>query len=310
MACSPHVRVAVFSSLCTLFISPAIHAQSRQETPQTCQSPCVSADELKEMGGKKIYPKIIVDDVRFDSPLHLPDSSEEPQIISEIRQHVLDLGSEGLEEVLETRIRGAWEDQGYFKVRASGQTQVMSSDAAYEHVLVTIHVDPGQQYRLGSLGFRSSDPDAPETLAFPQEELRKLIPLQEGDIFNTTKIRESLDAMKKFYDSHGFINFVATPITDVDDVALRISLVMELSEDKQFRVRKVEVFGLKPSKAAMLTSTVKPGDVFQNRLVEAFVKANRPEFLDVNSSEVLDMRKDEKEGTVDVMVDFRRLPKK
>ena len=147
------------------------------------------------------------------------------------------------------------------------------------------------------------------TLLFAPEELRKLIPLQEGDIFNVTKIREILDTMKKFYDSHGYINFVATPITVVNDVALRISLVMELSEGKQFRVRKVEVFGLKPGKAAMFMSTVKPGDVFQYSLVEAFVKANLPGFLDVTSSEVLDLRKDQKTGTVDIVVDFRRLPK-
>jgi outer membrane protein assembly factor BamA len=84
---------------------------------------------------------------------------------------------------------------------------------------------------------------------------------------------------------------------------------MELDEGKQFRVRKIEVFGLQPSKAATLTSRVKPGDVFQHSLVEAFVKANLPEFLDVTSSEVLDLRKDQKAGTVDVVVDFRRLPK-
>ena len=308
MACSPRVRVAVFSSLCTLFISPVIHVQSQQQTPQTCQPSCVSADEFKEMTGKKVYPKIIVDDVRFDSPVHLPDSSEEPQIISELKQHVLDRGLEGLDEVLEVGIRGAWQDHGYFKVTASGQMQVMSSGSAYEHVLVTIHVDPGQQYRLGAVHFREADPLQP--LVFTPEELRKLILLQEGDLFNVTKIRESLESLHRLYVSHGYTNFVATPVTEVEDDARRISLVFELSEGRQFRVSKVEVLGLEPSKAALLTSTVKPGDVFQYSLVEAFVKANLPEFLDVNSSEVLDLRKNEKEGTVDIVVDFRRLPKK
>jgi outer membrane protein assembly factor BamA len=301
------MRIVVLTGLCALAVGPVIRAQSQLEKSQSCSPPCVSADELKEVAGKKVDPKIIVDDVKFDSAVHLPDSNEEPEIISELKQHMFDRGSEGLDEVLEVRIRGAWQGQGYFKVMATGQTQIVSSDSAYEHVVVTIHVTPGQQYRLGDVGFRESDPVQP--LAFVTEDLRKLIPVQEGDIFNVTNIRESLDAMKKFYDSHGYINFVAMPITDVDDVALRISLVMELSEGKQFRVRKVEVFGLKPSKAAMFTSTVKPGDVFQHSLVEAFVKANLPGFLDLTSSEVLDLRKDEKAGTVDIVVDFRRLPK-
>jgi hypothetical protein len=71
----------------------------------------------------------------------------------------------------------------------------------------------------------------------------------------------------------------------------------------------VEVFGLEPSKAAILTSRVKPGDVFQYSLVEGFAKENIPGFLDATASEVLDMHKDQKAGTVDIVVDFRRLPK-
>jgi hypothetical protein len=270
-------------------------------------TPCGSPDELKEITGKKVYSKIIVDDVKFDSPVHLPDSNEEPEIISELKQHMFDRGSDGLDEILEVGIRYAWLNQGYFKVMATGQTQIVFSNSTYEHAVITIHVDPGQQYRLGDVRFRESDPEQP--LAFAPEELRKLIPLQEGDIFNVTKIRESLDAMRRLYDSNGYINFVATPITDVDDAALRISLVMELSEGKQFRVRKVEAFGIKPSKAAMLTSGVKPGDVFQYSLVEAFVKENLPRSLNVTSSEVLDLRKDQKAGKVDIVIDFRRLPK-
>jgi len=261
------------------------------------------------MIGVKVYPKMIVDGVKFDSPAQLPDSSEEPEIISEIKQHMFDYGQEGLDEVLEVRIRLAWEEHGFFKVLAHAQSQVVSSNSAYEHVVVTIHVDPGKQYRLGGVRFRSSDPDYRDTLAFPPVELQKLIPLQEGDIFNVTKVRESLDAMKRLYDSHGYINFVAIPVTEADDATQRISLLMELDEGKQFRVGKVSVFGLEPGKAAALTSRVKPGDVFQSSLVEAFVKANIPAFLDVTSSEVLDLRRNQKSGTVDIIADFRRLPK-
>jgi outer membrane protein insertion porin family len=256
---------------------------------------------------KKVYPKIIVDDVKFDGPVHLPNPSDEPGIISDLKRHMFDRGQEGLDEVLEVGIRGAWEEQGFLKVLVDGHSKVVSSDSMYEHVIVTIRVDPGQKYRLGSLSFRSSDLDYPE-LAFPREELRKLIPLEEGDIFNVTKIRESLDAMRKLYSSHGYINFVATPVTEADDVTQRIALVMELSEGKQFHIGKVEVFGLDTSKAAVLTSKVKRGDVFQYSLVEDFVKSNLPGFVNVTSSEVLILRKDQREGTVDINVDFRRLP--
>jgi len=308
MACSPSVRVAASISLCVFLFGPVTQAQSEPENPEKCSPLCVSTDEFREMIGKKVFPKMIVDSVKFDSPIHLPDSSEEPEIISEIKLNMFDYGQEGLNEVLEVRIRSAWQDQGFFKVLVWSQTKVASSDSTYEHVLVTIHVDPGEQYRLGDVRFRSSNSDDRETLAFPREELRKLLPLQEGDIFDVAKIRESIDGMKKLYNSHGYIEFIATPETEPDDSTQRVSLIMELYEGKQFRVRKVDVFGLQPSEAAMLTSRVKPGDFFQYSLVEAFVKANLPGFIDVTSSEVLDIRKNEKEGTVDIVVDFRRLP--
>ncbi|HXP69638.1 MAG TPA: hypothetical protein VOA88_10180 [Candidatus Dormibacteraeota bacterium] len=189
MAYNPRTRVAVLTSLCALLFGPVIQAQSEHEEPPKCSPPCVSTDEFREMVGQKVYPKMIVDSLKFDTPAHLPDSSEEREIISEIKQHAFDFGQEGLDEVLEVQIRSAWQEQGFFKVLASSQTQVVSSGPGYEHVVVTIHVAPGQQYRLSGVRFRSSDPDDRETLAFPREELRKLLPLQEGDIFNVAKIR-------------------------------------------------------------------------------------------------------------------------
>jgi hypothetical protein len=305
MVCSSPMRVVVLGGLFTLLFPQVIRAQHK---PKTCvPSPCPSSDAFEEMTGKKVYPKMIVDDVKFDSPAHLPDSSEEREAISELKQHMFDRGPEGLDEVLEIRIQGDWQNHGFFKVIATGQTQVVSADSTYEHVSVTIHVEPGLQYRLGDVRFRN-DRDEHDNLALPREELRKLIPLQEGDLFSTEKIRQSLDAMKKFYGSYGYINFVATPVTEVDDATQRISLLMELDEGKQFRVGKVEIFGLEAGKAAMLTSALQTGDVFNRRLVDDFVEANMSALPEGASRRVLGMQGDEKEGTVDIVVDFRARP--
>jgi len=184
---------------------------------------------------------------------------------------------------------------------------VVSADSTYEHVSVTIHVEPGLQYRLGDVRFRN-DRDGHDNLALPREELRKLILLQEGDLFNTDKIRESIDALMKAYHSYGYRNFVATPVTEVNDATQRISLLMELDEGKQFRVGKVEVFGLPPTKAAMLTSALQAGEVFNRSVVDEFVEANMAALPEGASRHVLGIQGDEKEGTVDIVVDFRPRP--
>ena len=106
--------------------------------------------------------------------------------------------------------------------------------------------------------------------------------------------------MEKFYASYGYINFVETPVTEVDDATQRISLLMELDEGKQFRVGKVEVFGLEASKAAMLTSALQTGDVFNRSLVDDFVEANMSAQPEGASRHVLDTYSDERQGTVDM----------
>jgi hypothetical protein len=300
------MRVALITGLYALLFGQVIRAQATQKIPESCAPSCLSADEFNETVAKKVYPKIIVDDVKFDSQGGMPDSSKEAEVISELKQHMFDAGSDGLDEVLEIGIRGAWQDLGYFKVEATGQLQVVSTDSTYEHVLVTIRVNRGLQYRLGDVRFRVLDED--ESLAFAREELRKLIPLQDGDLFDVEKIRQSLDALRSLYDSNGYIEFVATPETEVDDNTQRISLAMELQQSKQFHVGTVEVFGLKPRKAAVLTAALKAGDVFNRRIVDEFVAANMPDLPKGTSSHVLGMHKDFKKATVDIVVDFRAWP--
>jgi hypothetical protein len=302
------IRIVVLCGVTALLLTQAIRAQSQQERPQRrCPPTSVSSDELKEMTGKKVYPKVIIDDVKFDGPARLPDLNKERAIITELKHHEFDAGLDWLNEILEVPIGDTWRDQGFFKVIAHGQSKVVSKDSLYEHVVITIHVEEGLQYRLGEVRFRGLDEDEP--LAFPREELRKLISLQEGDLFSTGKISESLEALTKLYHSNGYIDYVATPETKTDDAARRIALVLAMHQGKQFRIGKLEVFGLSPSKTAALTSTVKPGDVFNRSVVDEFIEANMVALPEGASCRVLGLHKeDARKGTVNVVVDFRPWP--
>jgi outer membrane protein assembly factor BamA len=62
--------------------------------------------------------------------------------------------------------------------------------------------------------FRSADPDVP--LAFPPEQLRKMVPLRDGGIFDVSKLREGFDALKKLYDSSGWMDFTPAPNFDIE----------------------------------------------------------------------------------------------
>jgi len=249
---------------------------------------------------------IIIDEVRFDGPIHISDSDRQ-QLVSELKQHDLSNATDWLEEFREVGIMGMWRDRGYFKVEATAKEEIVKKDSAGEHVLVIVHVDEGSQYRLGSVQFRSSDPDDP--LVFPLEELRKLIPMSEGDIFSAEKIREGLDALKLLYGSEGYIDFVVEPLTEIDDGSEhRISLVMELDQQKQYRVGKIEVFGPNPAVETFLKSKLKTGDIFGSRTIENLLRENETVLPPDVSIEDFEFHRNTKNGTVNVRFNLQTCP--
>jgi outer membrane protein assembly factor BamA len=112
-------------------------------------------------------------------------------------------------------------------------------------------------------------------LVFSSEELRKRIPMHEGDVFNVQKIREALDGLRKLYVSHGYIDSVVSPIADIDGEHQRISLTMEIDQGKQYRLGKVEVFGPNPQMQDLLKSTLKPGEIYNDQVLQNFLKEHK-----------------------------------
>src|ERR1700722_12153165 len=205
------LRFALSGVVCALLYPPLTCAQLPKKLERCLPYPTY-AQEIKDMDEEiaakmeleeprrplENVQKIIIDEVRFDGPIHISDSDRQ-QLVSELKQSNYPVDSDRLEEFREVAIKGMWRDRGYFKMEATAKEEIVRKDSAGDHVLVIVHVDEGPQYHLGSVEFRSSDPDDP--LVFPREELRKLISMSEGDIFSAEKIRESLDALHQLYGS-------------------------------------------------------------------------------------------------------------
>jgi len=257
---------------CVLLYSPLSSAQLSRRLDRCLPYPSL-ADEIDDMreevrakfaatpGATAPAQTIVVDDVKFDGPTHLPVSTQE-RLVAELKRRTFDASSGWLEEIQSWPIGGAWQDDGFCKANETASASVINIDPTVEHVLLTIHADEGHQYELGDIQFRSSDPTVP--LIFSTAELRNLFKMHEGDILSAQKIRDALDALKELYGSRGYIDFVATPLTDINDETGRISLIMELDQEKQFRLAKIEVLGTDPKMVALVKSKFKPGDVFSS----------------------------------------------
>jgi outer membrane protein assembly factor BamA len=329
------LRLSLLLAIYVYISVPSLQAQS-PSTVKGCSQYSPSKDDIKEMLGEKIYPKAIIDDVTFDGPIQLPTATLE-KLVTSLKQKQFDGDSKWLEdEIEEFSIRGAWQDQGYFKVEVSAKAVLLGGDASYQHFAVTVHVDEGLQYRVGSIRFRAAqdfdfdttesasgitlrkrkqhdedDPASPDSTAlpiFPVEELRKLIPLQEGDILSAEKIREGLEAMKKLYGKHGYIDFTPVPFTDVDDEHQLVSLRIDLDEQLQYRIGKIELLGLDANTENALIWKIKSGDAFDYDLFQAFFEDNQS-VLPTGASYVnSELRRNKRTGIVDIKLAIRPCP--
>lgn len=161
------------------------------------------------------------------------------------------------------------------RAEVSAEARVTSSSPVLEHVVVRAHVSGGPRYTLSDIRLRNLDSDE-NHLAFSAEELRALIPLHDGDVFSVGKVREGLDALRRYYGSHGYIDFVAAPETPkFDEMHQQIALVVSLQEGIQFRLGNIEVVGLDPPLEKELRSKIKPGETLNLQLIIDFYRDHK-----------------------------------
>ena len=302
--------------MCVLLCSPRTSAQISRRLDRCLPYPSL-ADEINDtqeemhaktaatQGATALKQTVIIDDVTFDGPTHLPGSVRE-RLVAEIKHRSYDADSRWLEEIQDGSIRDAWQDEGFLKVLPTARSQTVSIDRTAQHVLLTVHIDEELQYKLGDFRFRSSDPTA--SLVFSNEELRKVIPVRDGDIFNVQKIREGLNAMSRLYGSHGYIDFVVSVTTDIDGEHQRISMTLEIDQGKQYRIGKVEVFGPNPQMENLLKSTLTPGEMYNNQVLQNFLKEHKSSLPPDISFEDMEFRRNVTSGTVDLRFNFQTCP--
>jgi hypothetical protein len=304
-----YIRQMRLRTMCALLlIAPAWmflcagNARAQSSSPYSCCPPNAFCDHgFKSSGAARA--KNYVDSVTFDGPIDLPGDTLQ-QLIASLKEKEFDRDSDWLEKVAQS-LESPWQDNGYFKVRVTVKAEPVGGDDG--RYAITAHLDEGLQYHLGSIDFRveqtigedtpdvsasgkavlrrrtpfSEDnlpaPEAPLPV-FPVEQLRSLMPLQEGEIISAQKVREGIAALNRLYGEHGYINFVAQPLTEIDDAHQIISIRFELVEDKQYRFGKIEASGLDAHMQRALIWRIKTGDIFNSKLLQAFFDDNQSSF--------------------------------
>ena len=134
------------------------------------------------------------------------------------------------------RVKDAYQQEGFFQVKVAEQQVTDLGGEPLHHVSVTVPIaSEGRRFTLATITFINNK-------QFSTDQLRSAFPINDGDVFDTAKIRAGLGAIRVIYGDQGFVTFTPVPDTQVTESAGTVSLVVDLDEGKRFVYGKLGSF--------------------------------------------------------------------
>jgi len=210
------------------------------------------------------------------------------------------------------RVRAEYQNRGYFKVIVEDpKTDIKDTGHAGFHIPllqkglgkqvdISIPVEEGDRYRLGSITFKNNK------AIRDQRALRSLFPIKDGEIFSREKIAKGLENLRKAYGEYGYINFTSVPDTKFDDEKKLVNLEIDVDEGKQFYVRRIEFQGNTTTRDKVIRREIalEEGQIYNSRYWElSLLRLNQLGYfapLKPDDPNTTDRKLDEKNGTVDL----------
>jgi outer membrane protein insertion porin family len=277
------------------------------------EGPKVKVGKIKFTGNHAFSDRKLIRAMRHDRPYAIPLYFWNIPVLSKTYDR------EKLDEDLEVGVRGLYQDNGYFKVVVNPAVLENIDTTGFrmgvpiagrthgKAVNMTIHIDEGDRYRMGTLKIVSADPD--KALSLKVDALKAIFPLKEGDIFSTAKIRKALDDYRKAYGQYGFIDFTAEPAEDIDEANKRISLTMRFNEEKQYYVRRIDFVGNTTTRDKVIRRELllDEGQLFNKRAWEiSILRLNQLDYFDrIEEDKAVEIKRNQKEGTVDLTLKLK-----
>jgi len=274
------------------------------------EGPKVKVGTIKFTGNHSFSDRKLLRAMKHDRPYGIPLYFFDIPVMAKTYDR------EKLNEDLEVGIRGLYQDNGFFRVVVAPNGPILQNvDVQHggvpvpglkphvgKNVNITIPIEEGEQYRMGTLKIVSSDPD--KALSLKAEPLKALFPLKEGDILNVDKLRKAIKNYGDAYGQYGFIDFTAEPDFDIDDAAKKINLTLRFDEQKQYYVRRINFSGNTTTRDKVIRREllIDEGQLFNKRYWDiSILRLNQLNYFDkIEADKAVELQKNSKEGTVDI----------
>jgi outer membrane protein assembly factor BamA len=159
--------------------------------------------------------------------------------------------------------------QGYLRARfqkPEGSPLHSNNSGPVQEVSVSLSVEEGQEFYWEKAEWTGNR-------VFTSEELDRLLGMKPKEVANQEKIDAGLTAIKRAYDTRGFIEAAVKPQEILDDAARLTTYNVAVDEGAQFHLGVVHFEGLPEvaSKELIKSWQLKPGDVYDASYPSRFV---------------------------------------
>jgi outer membrane protein insertion porin family len=277
------------------------------------EGPKVKVGKIMFTGNHAFSNRKLIRAMKHDRPYQIPLYITEINVMSKTYDH------DKLIEDMEVGIRGLYQDNGYFRVLVGEPVLENVDTEGWKYgipfagrsqgkaVNITIPIEEGERYNMGTLKIVSADPD--KALSLKVEALKTVFPLHTGDVFSASKIRKAMEDYTKIYGNYGFIDFVPQPDTEIDEAAKRIDITMKFEEGKQYYVRRIDFSGNTTTRDKVIRREllIDEGQLFNKHYWElSILRLNQLDYFDkLDPDKSAEIKRNTKEGTVDLLLKLK-----
>jgi outer membrane protein insertion porin family len=213
-------------------------------------------------------------------------------------------------------LRNKYQERGYFRATVGEHTLTMrdvggkgfrvpvfKQNRPGKRADLSIPVEEGPRYYVGKISF--SDVKLFRT---PEAVLRPVFQMEEGAIFDVSKLRKGMENLKKLYGEFGYIDFVGEPAFEFPEPEQgkqpRIDLNLAVEEGKQFFVRRINFSGNTTTRDKVIRRELflDEGDMFNTRLWDtSILRLNQLGYFEpLKAEEAAEIQRDTRNGLVDL----------
>jgi outer membrane protein assembly factor BamA len=214
--------------------------------------------------------QIRINQATFDSAPNLPPSARE-KIVAELRSVFFDSPA-GAVDLAQKITRRRYQENGYHDVRVTADSHRVFDDGIYVWYDLQVHVaSEGVQYRLNDVAFARNT-------AIRSEQLRPMISLEPGAIFNSTALADGITAVRHANHDKGYVNVAIFPRLEFDPKRPDISVLLDIDEGHVFTFDNVAVAGvpIEQVKAFVDVLSAWHGQIMTPRVLEQMFASLKP----------------------------------